>query len=275
MNQRVLNIRPLHQAEELSAALRRQALLPLTVPMLELVGVSNAEFGAVRERLAAATTGSCLIFTSANGVRFFRAGLEDDAELAAKAATLRTAVIGEGTAAAARSAGLNLSFVARVSNSEGMAAEFESYARQEKLEISEALLLRAQAASRILPELISRSGIVTAALPVYDSRCPQYSAEERLDLALRFTRSHPERIDFIAATSSQALRNLVQLLESSEAALESGWHRTFARIPVGAIGPKTGDTARALGLNLALVASQAASDVLAAEIRNFFAAAGV
>ncbi len=260
----------MQQAEELNASLRRAGMTPLTVPMLETVRVSKLERRAVIDKLIACDSDACLVFTSANGVRYLFDCMGGSPDLIAKAQGLRSAAIGEKTAAAAEDAGLRVDFVSNVSNSEALAVEFAQYAERVEAEIGEAILLRARIASPKLPQLLAERGISSAELPIYDSRCPNYTDEEKLDLALSFTDSHPERIDCIAATSSQAVLHLVEVLQSTEAAHESRWHEQFAQVPIAAIGPKTGQTVNSLGLNLAATAEKATTSALAEAILGYF-----
>ena len=273
MSRRILNIRPVQQAEELSGALRKLGMQPLTVPMLETVRVSKREQLVVLERIRCADQASRLVFTSANGVRYFIDCLDNDERLLDKVREMRCAVIGEKTAVAAGQAGLRVEFVSTVSNSEALAEELADHCAASQDTVHDLILLRARIASEKLPQQLAAKGISSTSLPVYDSRCPNYTRDESLDLALRFTAAHPEAIDCIAATSSQALINLVGVLESSDAALENSWHEQFAAIPVAVIGPKTAQTASMLGMNLAIVAQQASVETLAESIHSFFAGA--
>ena len=103
--------RPSDQAEPLARPLEQQGATVLRVPTIEIVPVEIDD--AWRRAAAALTTYDLIVFTSANGVRWFvdrlsEAGASDRPD---RLASVELAAIGPATAAALNVLGLNAAVV--------------------------------------------------------------------------------------------------------------------------------------------------------------------
>jgi len=168
---------------------------------------------------------------------------------------LAVGVIGEQTAQAAREHGFNVEFVANTSNAEAFAGEFIEYLQNKSSSFSGNIyILRGKVANTNLEKQLAEANFKVFPIVVYESRVHEVSAEE----VERFCSKPP---DMIVLTSSQAAKNLVQILNKPE---------KLKQIPVAVIGPKTAQTVEQLGLNLSIVAEKTFSESLVQGIIGFF-----
>jgi len=181
-----------------------------------------------------------VIFTSANGVRFFTRRLDASAR-DLRALRARICAIGPATAAALAALHLKVDLMPEEYVAESVVAAFEKI----PLEGARILLPRAAAARDLIPvELEKRGARMTVAevyrtVPARDARWPE-------DL-------HP---DWIAFTSSSTVENFHALFGAGP----------LAGVRVASIGPVTSATARRLGMEVAVEAAEHTIDGLVAAI---------
>jgi uroporphyrinogen III methyltransferase/synthase len=159
---RVLVTRSREQAPALAAALRRAGAEPVVLPLLRQAPPDD--WREVDAALARRGGYDALLFTSANAVRALASrAAERGASVAALAE--RVFCVGPGTAAAARSAGLEVHGVPeRRQGGEGL---LELVARQLPPRGRRFLLPRAQEARENLPEGLRAAGARVDAVTVY------------------------------------------------------------------------------------------------------------
>jgi uroporphyrinogen III methyltransferase/synthase len=213
------------------------------------------------EALAAAVEGAAaydwILFTSANGVRVFfdrfAAGGRDVRELA----RVRFGVIGPETAA---------ELERRLVRPAVRPADFRAEGLLEALAGEDVagrrvLLPRAAGARSILPETLRRRGARVDEVIAYRAVRPPEADARGLRAALE-----TGAIDALTFTSSSTVRNFVDLVGAAALArlVQNG------RPVVACIGPVTGDTARELGLAVAVTPREYTVAALAAALEDHF-----
>lgn len=168
--------------------------------------------GPWRAALANLRAYDWLVFTSANGVRFFfEKGVPDDAPLP------RVACIGPATRKAVEEKGLAVELVAAESVAEGLLAEFDRYPIAGK----RILLARAQEARNLLPDGLRERGALVDVVAVYKTVLPPVPRETF-------------QTDWVVLMSASSARHLRQLGAAPDT-------------PVLAVGPVTASAAREAG----------------------------
>ncbi len=222
---RVLVTRALHQAGKLSEGLRALGAEAVEVPVLEIR--PPATYGPLDAALRQLDSYDWLILTSANTVRALS---ERASELGlVQPAGLKTAAVGEATAAAARKSGFDVSFVPEAYVAESLVEGLLTCTRGQRI-----LLARAAAARDVIPDSLRAAGAEVDVVDAYQNALPE-AAPEQLRQALA------RGIDAATFTSSSSATHL------AEAAREAGVAWPFAGIPAVSIGPITSQTLRDLG----------------------------
>ena len=225
---RVVITRAREQAGELAAKLEKLGAEVIEFPTIEIQ--PPADWRPLDEALARIGSYDWLIFTSANGVRFFmdrlvRAGLEVGAIRA------RICAIGPATRAAAENAGLRVDLIPDQYVAESLVRAFEAHG----LDGKRILLPRAAVARDVVPAELRRRGAEVDVVEAYRTGIPQ----DALALARRvFASGH--RPDWIAFTSSSTVSHFVHV--AGPAALDG--------VRVATIGPVTTATACQLGIRV-------------------------
>ncbi|MCH5276900.1 MAG: uroporphyrinogen-III C-methyltransferase [Desulfovibrionaceae bacterium] len=172
-----------------------------------------------------------IIFTSVNGVRFFRERLEARGLDARALAGLKVAAIGPATATAVRALGVRPDFVPEryvaESAAEGLLALGAATGR--------VLLPRAREAREILPETLRRAGAEVDVVPVYETAPALGDRDEVLRLL------NEGRLDCITFGSSSTVRNFL-------AAIPADLLKAHPETRLACIGPVTARTLACSGL---------------------------
>lgn len=249
-DRRVLVTRAREQAETLVAALRERGAIPLTLPTIRFDPPDD--WSAVDRAARDLDAYDWIVFTSANGVRFFfdrRAQLGTGEPVHAS-----FAAIGPATARALEARGFAVAFVPSTYVAEAVVAEFPSTA----LEDRRVLLPRAREARDVLAIGLRAKGAVVDEVAVYQTR-----ADGDPDLARRlFAPDAPNRPEVVTLTSSSTARQFVNLLGEDAPT----WLRG---VIVASIGPITSQTARELGLRVDVEASEHTIPGLVAALEVF------
>jgi uroporphyrinogen-III synthase len=191
-----------------------------------------------------------VLFTSANGVRFFVARLH---EAGTRPSTIRSriAAIGPATADALSSAGLTAELVATDSHSEGFAEEL----RERITPGQKVLIVGPEVARSVLVDAIGEYGAETEAVAFYRN----IAAPGVDDVAEQVCR---DRYDLVVFTSPSTIRRL----------LEAGWcsrsqlSRALGRADIVAIGQVTARAVEEAGLRAAAVARHPNDDGIVAAL---------
>ena len=223
---RILVTRAAHQAGKLSDGLRALGAEPVEVPVLE-IGPPRS-FEALDRALHQIPRYDWFLFTSANTVR---AVVERAAALGvdlAPAAGAHVAAVGEATATALRTAGLDVTFVPESYVAESLLKGIGAQMAGKRV-----LLARASVARDVIPRSLKEAGALVDVADAYQNVLPAEAAE-RLREALT------ERLDAATFTSSSSVTHLADAAEKARIAFP------LFGVPAISIGPITSRTLREL-----------------------------
>ena len=237
---RVLVTRALHQAGKLSEALRALGAEAVEVAVLEIR--PPASFGTLDAALRQLVGYDWLILTSANTVRSLSARAAELGMALVQPVGLRVAAVGGSTAAEARNAGFEVSFVPDSYVAESLVEGLLRRGAGRKI-----LLARAAVARDVIPDALRAAGAEVDVVDAYRNILPK-AAPELLRRALA------EGIDAVTFTSSSSATHL------NEAARLAGIAWPFVGVQAISIGPITSETLRDLGWTPAAEAE--VSDIL-------------
>jgi uroporphyrinogen-III synthase len=256
---RVVVTRPRPRSEELCFLLEEEGAEVVALPMLELEPPTDDR----ALRAAAETLGrfAWVAFASAAGVE----ALVEAARVAGTAAALarlKVAVVGAGTARAARAAGLKVTLQSEAATGAGLGAELAS-----RLLPGEAVLLPAAEDGR--PELeaaLSEAAVALMLEPVGGLPGPTSPV-----VRVAAYRSTPRSVADGVWADLRLQPPAAVLFASprtAEAFVEAGGRQVLAEAPAVAIGPTTATALEALGFPAAGVAQRpAAADFVEAAVR--------
>ena len=248
---RIVITRAQTQAGELSAKLLRLGAEVVEFPAIEICPAQDyAPFDAAIARIASY---DWLIFTSANGVRFF---LERLANVDANIGEVRASVcaIGPATRLAAENAGLRVALMPPEYVAESLVRAFES----QDLAGKRILLPRAAVARDVVPAELARRGAQVDVVEAYRTAIPQGAPE----LARKIFAAGAKP-DWITFTSSSTVTNFVA----------AAGREALAGVRVASIGPVTTATARRHGIEVTVEAPRFTTDGLIEAIAGYCATA--
>ena len=234
---RIVVTRPREQAGEMVAWLEEAGAEALLFPTILIEPVIDlAPMDRAMDRLG---DHDWVIFTSANGVRFFMERLTARGMDLRAFAGARVAAIGSATGSALAGNGLRVDLIPQRFQAEGLLESLP-----EDLSGQRILIPRAREARDILPETLSRRGAEVEVLVVY-----QAVPQEQKVATLR-QEIVGGRIDAVTFTSSSTVTRFVGLFSPGEAATLLNQQG----VTVGCIGPITATTAVQLGLDVQIQA---------------------
>ncbi len=232
--QRIVITRALEQVGNLASRLRTLGADAVELPSIEIRPVDD--YAALDTAIANLRAYDWLIFTSANGVRFFLERL-DRSPLDLRSLGGRIAAIGPATKAALEELHLKVDRMGEEFVAESLLGSLSD----QDLEGRRILLPRAEVARDTLPAGLRARGAQVDVVAAYRTQAPENLAERARDLL-----ADPHKPDWITFTSSSTVQNLVAAIGAP----------ALARIRVASIGPVTSATARAMGLQVAVEASR-------------------
>lgn len=218
------------QAGTLVALLEAAGAEVLAFPTIEIV--DPEDWGPADEAIRHLDVYSWLILTSTNAVERFFGRVYSAGKDARHMAGLRVAAVGPATAEACIAKGVHPDFVPDEHVGEGILAGLCARGVGEGTRV---LLPRALEAREMLPDELRGQGAMVDVVPVYRT-VPGFGDPEVLE------RLRSGSVDVVTFTSSSTARNFAQLVSG----IDTGGI-TFA-----SIGPVTSDTARSLGLDIAV-----------------------
>jgi uroporphyrinogen III methyltransferase/synthase len=226
---RVLVTRAKGQAEALSGRLRALGADVIELPTIEIRPAENA--GALDEAIASLACYDWLIFTSANGVRFFLDALDRSA-VDLRALRAKICAIGPATRAAVEALHLKVDLMGKEYVAEGLVEAFAAH----DLSGKRVLLPRAAVARDLVPTELARRGARVDVVEAYRTVIPEDAAARAKEI---FAAAH--RPDFVTFTSSSTVQNFVTVAGAD----------VLKGVRVVSIGPVTSETARGLGIAIA------------------------
>ncbi|MGH9613898.1 MAG: uroporphyrinogen-III C-methyltransferase [Bryobacteraceae bacterium] len=225
--QRILVTRARDQAADLSDRLRALGADSIEVPVISLE--PPADSAPLNRAIARLSSYDWLIFTSANGVRFFLDAL-DQSQTDLRQLHARICAIGPATRRAIEACHLKVDLMPADYVAEGIVSAFEKI----PLEGARILLPRAAAARDLVPKELTKRGAEVDVVAAYQNVIPE-DARDRLSAVLR----SDLRPDWITFTSTSTVDNCVALA-GAEALHE---------IRIASIGPVTTSALENYGLH--------------------------
>jgi uroporphyrinogen III methyltransferase/synthase len=237
---RVVLTRARGQADALAARLHALGAEVIEMPTIEIRPASD--YGPLDRAIERLGTYDWLIFTSANGVRFFLERL-DRSGSDLRALRAKICAIGPATRAALEALHLKVDLMAREYVAEGLIEAFAPHDMTGR----RVLLPRAAAARDVAPQALTSRGAEVDAVEAYRTVAPEDAARRAQEIfsALR-------RPDFITFTSSSTVRHLV----------EAAGAEALQGVKAVSIGPVTTRTARTLGVEVAAEARESTAEAL-------------
>ncbi len=232
LTRRILVTRPAAQAQEFIAELRRLGAHVIAFPTIEIAPPPT--WAPLDDAIGRLDTYDWVIFTSVNGVRFFRdrvaaLGLPPDA-LAGR----RVAAIGPATARAIEALGAQVDIIPDEYVAEAVAEALGDVGGQR------ILLPRAAEAREVLTVMLRERGAVVDEIAAYRTLPGRPTPESLAEL--------DGGIDAATFTSSSTVRNFFALLGEAKA------RQVLGGALIACIGPITARTAAEYGLTALLVA---------------------
>jgi uroporphyrinogen III methyltransferase/synthase len=229
--QTVVVTRARDQAAALAAPLRQ---LGAEVVELPTIGTEPAsDYGALDRAIAHLGSYDWLIFTSANGVRYFLERL-DTSPFDARALRGKICAIGPATRDALRQVQLKVDVMAEQYVAEGLLAALADY----PMPGARILIARAAVARDILPKELAARGARVDVVEAYRTVAPA-------DLAFRAAEVLAQRPDWITFTSSSTAENLIDAVGPE----------ALAYTKAASIGPVTSATLRRHNIDVGVEAS--------------------
>lgn len=222
---RIVVTRAKGQADALAAPLRALGAGVIEVPTIETR--PPADCSALDRAIANLGSYDWLIFTSANGVRFFLDRLDRSAT-DLRALRARLCAIGPATRATLEALHLKVDLMGKEYVAEGLLEAFEPY----DLAGRRVLLPRAAVARDLVPTELTRRGAQVDVVEAYRTVIPESAAARAAEV---------EGADCVTFTSSSTVRNFVAAFGAA----------ALAGVQVASIGPVTTLTARELGMTVA------------------------
>jgi uroporphyrinogen-III synthase len=216
--QRVLVVRAAHQSDRLSTKLRNVGLIPVTVPVIDMVPPDDE---GVALRAALGCRYDWVAYTSSNAV----AAVATFGSVSAN----NIAAIGPGTSEAVRQRGNDVTLEASISTAEGLAAELLNYP------VGSILLPLAAAAGTVVADQLTLAGWEVTSVIAYQT-VPRTPSETEMQVA--------RTCDAIVFTSSSSVSSWCAVCSVDE-----------TPALVVSIGPQTTQTAKANGLSVSVEAS--------------------
>ncbi len=231
---RIVITRARERAGNLASRMRALGADAVELPSIEIRPVED--YAALDAAIANLDSYDWLIFTSANGVRFFLDRL-DPSPHDLRAIRGRIAAIGPATRAELEALHLKVDRVGQEFVAESLLEAFSS----EDLTGKRILLARAAVARDTLPAGLRARGAHVDVAAAYRTLPPDNLAARARELL-----NAPRKPDWITFTSSSTVANLAAAIGVEE----------LAGIQVASIGPVTSATARSLGIHVTVEASR-------------------
>ena len=249
----ILITRPEEQASDFSDELRRYGAEPVEFPSIQVV--PPEDWGDLDRAISNIGSYDWIIFTSVNGVRFFKERLWAGSKDVRALNGAKVCAIGPRTAEAVRQLGIVPDLIPKIYQAEGIIEEMEKLGMRDK----RVLLPRAEQAREVLPEALRGMGAWVEVVMAYKSVKPAQ------DLGRIYSYLKNRKISVVTFTSSSTVHNFVEMFDPKElASLMEG-------VVVASIGPITANAVREAGMMNHIMPEKYTIKALAKEIVDYFA----
>jgi uroporphyrinogen-III synthase len=270
--QRILVTRTREQASIFSERLQALGAVPVEFPTIRIMPphdweqLDSALNKLFLEDAVERPYYDWLVFTSVNGVTICCERLITLGHTIEHMRHVRIAAIGPATAAALKRYGLTADVVPDEYIAEGVVTALKNDAQERGISLvgQRVLLARAAGARNILVTELQQAGALVDEVPAYSTVAVAHDDEQGQQV-LRLLRE--QKLDILTFTSSSTVRNFMQWLSSDEERVRLVTHNIY--LTIACIGPITAQTARELGLDVAIEAQEFTIDGLVAAIVHY------
>jgi uroporphyrinogen III methyltransferase/synthase len=235
---RILITRARHQVDPFRRELVELGASVVEIPTLEIESMPMDD--QVTRAISHLNRTAMVIFASANAVNIFFQMLLTSGSDARAFHGSKLCAIGQETAESLEAHGLRPELITSEYTAEGLAKALEGW----EMDGLHVLVPRAEVARDALPSLLANRGAEVEILPVYRAKCPPEAGDALLRLF------NNEGVDVITFTSSSTVYNFVRAFP------EDRLPAVLGDAEIACMGPVTADTARKLGLSVAIVARE-------------------
>ncbi len=250
---RILVTRAQEQAHELSALIAAQGGEPVEVPTIQIV--PPTDWSALDDAIAQLSQYQWLVFTSVNGVRPFMERLRGLGRDTRALAGLRICCIGPRTAEALARFGLSADVVPAEYQAEGVIAALSAAG----VAGQRVLIPRAEVARELLPQELTALGAQVDVVTAYRTVLPPVDREPIKDLLRQ------GEIAVATFTSSSTVKNFCSVFEHPDE-----MRKLMDGCLIACIGPITAKTARDLGLQVTITATENTIPALVDALVRYF-----
>jgi len=247
---RILVTRARHQASALSQLLAERGAQVVELPAIAIQPAADS--GELDQAISRLKDYHWIIFTSANGVAIFwerLAALKLDSRALG---SLKVGAIGPATAEALKTKGITPDYIPEIYTSEGIILGL----KDQNIAGERVLLPRAEVADKELTQGLKQLGALVDEIAIYRTVPDKEAIAQAREMLLS------GEIDVITFTSSSTVSNLMAAFPGEPPRLN--------RVVVACIGPKTAQTARLAGLEVAIMAKEQTIPGLVTAIEEYF-----
>ncbi|HMJ40128.1 MAG TPA: uroporphyrinogen-III synthase, partial [Verrucomicrobiae bacterium] len=235
---RVLITRARHQVDPFRRELVDLGASVIEIPTIQIESMPMDD--QVTRAISHLERTALVIFASANAVDIFFQMLLTSGSDARAFHGSKICAIGQETAESLEAHGLRPELITSEYTAEGLAKALEGW----EMNGLHVLVPRAEVARDALPSLLANRGAEVEILPVYRATCPPEAGDALMRLF------NNEGVDVVTFTSSSTVANFVRAFP------EDRLPAVLGDAEVACMGPVTADTARKLGLPVAIVARE-------------------
>ncbi len=242
--------RPEAQAAGMADLLRRQGARVIAFPTIQIVPPESRQ--ALDRAMERLEDYQWIIFTSANGVRFFFERLRETGRDIRELKGIRICTIGPATAATIGAMGIRVDLVPDSFISEGIVGAFKNMdIRGRKI-----LLPRAETARDVIPEGLAAMGAIVDVVIVYRT-IGSGRRKEELEPLIR-----EGKVDIVTFTSPSTVFHFIDIMGRD--------FRLPPRVKIAAIGPVTAAAVKKAGLKVDILQETFTIEGLVAGLQDYF-----
>ena len=240
---RIIVTRSPEQAHQLSLKLKETGADSLEIPLIQIEPYTDS---ITAEDVFAEIAGyDWLVFTSANGVKYFFQQFFDKFEDIRSLGLLRIAAVGKGTAKAIRNIHLKVDLIPEVASSEALA---EALCKEQSMDNLKILLITGNLNRDVLEKRLQAASGIVDNFPVYQTLKTDLSGHP---VAASFRQKGADAVTFTSPSTVKSFLDQASFLQ-----LEKG-----ARQPLTcSIGPLTSKAMRKVGMPVDIEATEQTLD---------------
>lgn len=248
---RILITRAKEQAKVFASKIEKAGGVAITTPLLQFKASEPGQ-ECIKEKLQKLSTYDCIVFTSGNGVTFFKYFLDHWSIPVSALENVKIASVGRKTSKQLKEIGLLVSIIP-----EEFVAERLVKAISSNIKVgSKVLVVHGNLSRPILVETLKYKGFDVTDLVVYETLHNLQEQEKLTELILN------NQLDFITFTSSSTVDSFMKVLDTSELT-----HR-LTKTTFICIGPITYNTLKEYGYEALVPKTYTTDDMLKSMVES-------